>query len=165
MPNWCMNSLTITGDNDKLYAIKEAADKGEMLQHMVPMPKEYLDDQSWYSWRLENWGTKWDIGEATVELSDGCLYLSFDTAWGPPTTAYDNYTRDNEDMHIEASYYEPGMCFIGEYDSGLGIDRSLDIDFSDEDWADNIPQDLIDDWGLDNEYEQWKEWQEEEEDD
>ena len=27
----------------------------------------------------------------------------------------------------------------------------------------DIPSDLVEDWGLDNEYENWKEWQEEEE--
>ena len=165
MPNWCMNSVTIRGNPEKLAAIKEAADKGEMLQHMVPMPKEYLDDQSWYSWRIENWGTKWDAGEAYGDIDGDTLSLSFDTAWGPPTTAYDTYTTENDDMHIEADYYEPGMGFVGSYDSGLGIDKSFDIDFSEEDWRDSIPQDMIDHWDLDSEYDNWKEWQEEDEDD
>ena len=165
MPNWCMNSLTIKGNPDKLKAILEASDKGEMLQHMVPMPKEYLDDQSWYSWRLEHWGTKWDAGEAYGDIDGDTLSLSFDTAWGPPTEAYENYTAANEDITIEASYYEPGMCFIGRYDSSEELDQSFEIDFGDEDWRDDIPQDLIDDWDLDSEYDNWKEWQEDDEDD
>ena len=163
MPNWCMNSLTIKGNPDKLKAILEASDKGEMLQHMVPMPKEYLDDQSWYSWRLENWGTKWDAGEAYGDIDGDTLSLSFDTAWGPPTEAYENYTAANEDITIEASYYEPGMCFIGRYDSSEELNESFEVDFGDEDWRDDIPQDLIDDWDLDSEYDNWKEWQEEDE--
>ena len=56
------------------------------------------------------------------------------------------------------------MCFVGEYDSGLGIDIRFEIDFEDEDWADDIPQHLIDTWGLDVEYENWKEWQEDDDD-
>ena len=164
MPNWCMNSVTIKGNPEKLKAILEAVNNGEMLQHMVPMPKEYLDDQSWYSWRIENWGTKWDAGEAYADLEGDTLSLNFDTAWGPPTTAYETYTTENDDMHIEADYYEPGMGFVGSYDSGLGTDRSFDIDFTEEDWRDDIPQNLIDDWDLDAEYDNWKEWQEEDDD-
>jgi hypothetical protein len=169
MPNWCMNSVTIKGNPDKLKAILEASDKGEMLQHMVPMPKELEDTTSpsegmnWYSWRLENWGTKWDAGEAYGDIDGDTLSLSFDTAWGPPTIAYHNYTQANEDITIEATYYEPGMCFIGRYDSDEELDESFDIDFGEEGWRDVIPQDLIDDWDLDNEYENWKEWQEEDE--
>jgi len=170
MPNWCMNSLTIKGNPDKLKAILEAADNGEMLQHMVPMPEELkdtdgsMDGMNWYSWRLEKWGTKWDAGEAYGDIDGDTLSLSFDTAWGPPTTAYDTYTRENEDMHIEAGYYEPGMGFVGTYDSELGTDQSWDIDFTDEDWRDDLPQDVIDHWDLDAEYDNWKEWQEEDED-
>jgi len=172
MPNWCMNSLTIKGNRDKLKAILEAADKGEMLQHMVPMPKELEDTTSpsegmnWYSWRLEHWGTKWDAGEAygDIDVEGDTLSLSFDTAWGPPTEAYENYTAANEDMTIEASYYEPGMCFIGRYDSSEELNESFEVDFGDEDWRDDIPQDLIDDWDLDSEYDNWKEWQEDDED-
>jgi hypothetical protein len=49
------------------------------------------------------------------------------------------------------------MCFVGDRDD------TWEFDFEDEDWADNIPQELIDDWGLEDEYDNWKEWQEEEE--
>jgi len=56
------------------------------------------------------------------------------------------------------------MCFIGRYDSSEELNESFEVDFGDEDWRDDIPQDLIDDWDLDSEYDNWKEWQEEDED-
>ena len=159
MPNWCMNNATITGPIEKLEAIVEAIKEDKMLEHMVPIGE-------WdYGAAVEAWGTKWDVQDAGWELDydDKMLLLTFDTAWGPPTTAYENYTDTNQDVHIYASYYEPGMCFVGQYDSGLGTDDSYEIDFEDEHWIEDIPQDLIDQWGLDYEYEQWKEWQEDDE--
>lgn len=159
MPNWCMNNATITGPIEKLEAIVEAIKENKMLEHMVPIGE-------WdYGAAVEAWGTKWDVQDADWDLDNDTqtLSLNFDTAWGPPTTAYENYTDTNQDVHIEASYYEPGMAFVGQYDSGLGTDDSYEIDFEDEHWIDDIPQDLIDQWGLDYEYEQWKEWQEDDE--
>jgi len=160
MPNWCMNNATITGPIEKLNAIVEGIKQDKMLETMVPIGE-------WdYMTAVDNWGTKrdlqgvdWDLDEAKQTLS-----LNFDSAWSPPTIAYENYTDVNDDVHIEASYYESGMCFVGEYDSGLGIDISFEIDFEYEDWADDIPQHLIDTWGLDVEYENWKEWQEDDDD-
>jgi hypothetical protein len=81
---------------------------------------------------------------------------------GSTYAAYDNYTSDNDDVHIEATYYEPGMAFVGEYDSETGLDESYSVDFTDDDGMIH-PDNLIDDWGLDYEYEQWQEWQEDEE--
>ena len=153
MPNWCMNNVTITGPIEKLEAIVEAIKEHKMLNHMAPIGE-------WNAVAaVEDWGTKWDVQGVDWELDydTKTLSLNFDTAWGPPTIAYENYTDTNQDMHIEASYYESGMCFVGEYDSGLGTDQSYETDFADDDWRDNIPQNLIDDWGLDYEYEQWKE--------
>jgi len=161
MPNWCMNNATITGPIEKLNAIVEGIKQDKMLETMVPIGE-------WdYGAAVENWGTKWDLQGVDWDLDEAnqTLSLNFDSAWGPPTTAYENYTDDNDDIHIEASYYESGMGFVGEYDSGLGTDMSFDIDFEDDDWADDIPQDLIDTWGLEDEYENWKEWQEDDEDD
>jgi len=160
MPNWCMNNATITGPIEKLNAIVEGIKQDKMLETMVPIGE-------WdYGKAVDNWGTKWDLQDVDWDLDEAnqTLSLNFDSAWGPPTIAYENYTDANDDVHIEASYYESGMCFVGEYDSGLGIDISFEIDFEDEDWADDIPQHLIDTWGLDVEYENWKEWQEDDDD-
>ena len=54
------------------------------------------------------------------------------------------------------------MCFIGLYD--LGEDNSYEVDYTNDDWADSIPNDLISEWSLDDDYESWKEYQEEYED-
>ena len=159
MPNWCMNTATITGPIEKLEAIVEAIKEDKMLNHMAPIGE-------WdYGAAVESWGTKWDVSGADwdLDIDTQTLSLNFDTAWGPPTTAYENYTDANQDVHIEASYYEPGMAFVGQYDSGFGTDDLFDIDFEYEHWVEDIPQDLIDQWGLDYEYEQWKEWQEDDE--
>ena len=156
MPNWCMNYVTISGPIEKLEAIVEAVKENKMLEHMSPIGE-------WdYGSAVEAWGTKWDVQDAGWELDydDKMLLLTFDTAWGPPTTAYENYTDANQDVYIHASYYETGMAFVGEYDSGLGTNDVYELYFYDKNWADEIPQDLIDQWGLDYEYEQWKEWQE-----
>jgi hypothetical protein len=155
-----MNTATITGPVEKLNAIVEGIKQDKMLETMVPIGE-------WdYGTAVDKWGTKWDLQDVDWEIDEAnqMLSLNFDSAWGPPTTAYDNYTDANDDVHIEASYYESGMCFVGEYDSGLGTNMRFDIDFEDEDWADDIPQDLIDTWVLDLEYENWKEWQEDEDD-
>jgi len=160
MPNWCMNTATITGPVEKLNAIVEGIKQDKMLETMVPIGE-------WdYGTAVDNWGTKWDPHGVDWDLDEAnqTLSLNFDSAWGPPTIAYENYTDANDDVHIESSYYESGMCFVGEYDSGLGTNMSFDIDFEDDDWADDIPQDLIDTWGLDVEYENWKEWQEDADD-
>lgn len=156
MPNWCMNTVTIKGNLEKLKAIHDAIENdGKFLEFLVPIGE-------WdYGKACDAWGTKWDITEGSAELEGDTLDLTFDTAWGPPTAAYETYTDANPDMHIEASYYEPGMAFVGQYDSGLGTDDYWEIDFSDDNWGAEIPQEVVDHWGLDYEYEQWKEWNDE----
>jgi len=160
MPNWCMNNATITGPIEKLNAIVEGIKQNKMLETMVPIGE-------WdYGTAVDKWGTKWDPQDVDWEIDEAnqTLSLNFDSAWVPPVLAYINYVEDNDDVIIEASYYEPAMCFIGQYDSETDLDQPISIDFEDDDWADDIPQDLIDTWGLDVEYENWKEWQEDDDD-
>ena len=45
------------------------------------------NDDRWYHWNIQNWGTKWDItaDSVEIELEDSeMLEVSFDTAWSPP---------------------------------------------------------------------------------
>jgi hypothetical protein len=156
MPNWCMNSATISGPIPVLEAMVEAIKQDKMLEHFAPIG-------DWeYRLAVDMWGTKWEPTDVSLELDydSETLSLSFDSAWGPPIAAYST-AEERLDVEISASYYEPGMMFIGSYDNGDVA--TFEIDFEDENWSESIPEDLVDDWGLDSEYENWKEWQDEEE--
>ena len=139
MPNWCNNSITITGPADKIKALWEQItfdpedDEAGLLNAMHPMPVELNDTtapsedgQDWYSWRVDNWGTKWEISTEGLEFldnGDGTASIEgwFDSAWAPPIGAYERFCEDNDDCSIEASYYEPGCDFGGFYRNGDDI--------------------------------------------
>jgi hypothetical protein len=60
----------------------------------------------WYSWSVNNWGTKWNAGETSY---DGEV-LEFETAWSTP-----------EPVIIELSDMYPDITFIVEYaDEDIG---------------------------------------------
>ena len=112
MPNWCNNNITIRAPKKKLDKIVKAAKKGELLNHFLPMPKE-LDGTTadgskdkamikktgysdWYSWAVDNWGTKWitptpidEVHETElINLSNDKESLAIEfanqSAWAPP---------------------------------------------------------------------------------
>jgi hypothetical protein len=138
MPNWCNNTITISGPKNKITKLYTEAKAGNgLLQAMYPMPKELENTTSpapkegepqplvdgydnWYDWRVNNWATKWDVDVENLELSEDGTNISgwFDSAWSPPTGAYEQFLAKNEDCSIKALYYEGGMDFGGEWFDG-----------------------------------------------
>ena len=128
MPNWCNNTITLTGPKEKITAIyNKAKEDNALLQQLKPMPAELEDTTkgsngdafNWYDWRVENWGTKWDVDvEDNLELSDDGTTITgwFDSAWAPPIHAYEYFLTDNEDCSISSCYYEGGMDFAGKWE-------------------------------------------------
>ena len=134
MPNWCSNSITISGPTETIKQVWDDAHDGDnfgLLNAMVPMPKE-LDDTTkgsdgdavnWYDWRVSNWGTKWDVSDEGLEYvdnGDGTSHITgwFDSAWAPPTVAYNTFLDDMDNCSIESTYEEGGMDFAGIYTDG-----------------------------------------------
>ena len=124
MPNWCSNSITITGPADKIRALWDAAQPAEgkdrsLLEVMVPIGE-------WdYETAVNKWGTKWDISLEGLEFSeneDGTATIEgyADSAWSPPLDAFQTYALANEDCFMELKYFEPGTCFVGVWDSEGG---------------------------------------------
>ena len=147
MPNWCNNNVEISGPNkiidqiEKIVGDKNTEGHG-LLNWMWPMPKElrdttadFKDDKKmlkkfghsdWYSWATEEWGTKWDISEFYgfdrqyhTEQDEGAstIKFGFDSAWGPPLTAFANWLVNNEECSLKCWYYESGCDFAGEWDN------------------------------------------------
>ena len=144
MPNWCANTVTIKGPVDQIRAIWDDAhaDKdGGLLQALRPMPAALQDTvkgtgdeaqtqthdgfTNWYDWAVSQWGTKWDIDIEYLnydEHNDGTASITggADSAWSPPIEAFQAYANENPDVYLELKYFEPGMSFIGIWDSEGG---------------------------------------------
>ena len=146
MPNLCNNNLELTGNLKELKEIQKSIKAGDFFNSILPIPKDLEGTQSpardedkeknkilklehgadnWYDWRVNNWGTKWDIDADSfyqnelVKVTDntGKLNLAFDTAWSPPEGIY-NAIVDQEKLGVNAYYYEPGCDFAGHYYDG-----------------------------------------------
>jgi hypothetical protein len=145
MPNWCNNTLTLEHENPAMVARAKAAFlNGRLLDEFIPVPADLqivagsvgdaveqakLVEQTelnrvthgygnWYDFCVNEWGTKWDVGgdDGVLNDIDGGIIVSFDSAWAPPTTAYEKLHEMG--FKILAMYYEPGMAFAGVWEDG-----------------------------------------------
>jgi len=120
MPNWCSNHVTLTGPKESIDALivelSKPEGEGKILQTLRPRPPE--EEENWYGWNVNNWGTKWEVTVYDYDIvSETSVTISFDSAWAPPTTLYE-YLED-EGWTVVAYYDEPGMAFCGKYDDGI----------------------------------------------
>jgi hypothetical protein len=182
MPNWCNNSVEIYHDDPKMIERVRTAFNGDgLLQEFIPVPQALRDTVSgsmgedqreaheaqqkanleqygyndWYSFCVNEWGTKWDIGADGNPAQDipGGLMLGFDSAWAPPCAAYEKLQAMG--FRITAMYYEPGMAFAGVWDNGdddyyeYGGMDSKEI-------ADTLPAELDEAFGISESVAEWE---------
>ena len=115
MPNWCSNRATITGPAPVIKEIIEVLnqDDSPLLQWMVPRPG--AEEENWYQWNIENWGTKWDICDVYFEnqAEEDSIEFSFCSAWGPPEQAFETWAQADGRVQFNLEYWEPGAGFVG----------------------------------------------------
>ena len=154
MPNWCNNNLTLTHkDPAMIQRAYDALERGEFLQEFLPVPEQLKivagcvgdpDEQkkleadtarnvaelgygNWYDYCCGEWGTKWDVGEqgcSDIHPDGTMLHTYFDSAWAPPTRAYDKLVELG--FGVEAMYYEGGMAYAGSY--GENGDEEINLE-------------------------------------
>jgi len=169
MPNWCLNVLTIKVHPDMVESevlldpivdlILAYKTEEKFLQHMRPMPDELKDTvapnesgNNWYFWRVDNWGTKWEV-QADIEWNeaDRTFTATFDSAWAPPIEAVAYWAEKHPGFYVELSYWEPGMAFVGAWDS-IGGDECYNYsEYSSDTVREHIPEYLVDYWTLEDE--------------
>ena len=118
---------------------------------------------NWYDFCVNEWGTKWDIGGDDLGPAQdipGGLILTFDSAWAPPTGAYEKLTEQG--FSIRAMYYEPGMAFAGVWEDG-NDDYYEYGDMSSEQIAEELPVELDEAFGISESAAEWEEENKEEE--
>ncbi len=143
MPNWCSNNVTVKNlSEENLALIDAAALDGTLLETFVPTE----DPENWYDEHCDKWGTKWDVCDAYITITDGVLDMAFDTAWAPPFKGFLEISRQCPEATFTGCYDESGMGFWGEFEFKAGeiitdIYRTMD----DEDDPVEEPVDLPED--------------------
>ena len=184
MPNWCSNMITLTHDDPKMILrAKSAFANGNFLQEFVPVPEDLLNEEtstwyadadkqravddlksnnkakygyeSWYDFCINEWGTKWDVGNSQgINTWDDHEFVAyFDSAWSPPIQAYDALT--NQGFRIYATWYEPGSAFAGIYDEHGVTDFDLS-GLDSQDVQNELPQELDEQFGISDSMAEWE---------
>ena len=113
MPNWCFNELKIDTEEPKvLERFKrkaKAKDTALSLNKLHPEPKGV----DWYEWRLQNWGTKWDVEAMLEDYSEDYLLYTFDSAWSPPVEWLEYVAKQYPQLQFRLKFDESGVGFFG----------------------------------------------------
>ncbi len=156
MPNWCDNTLSVSGPKASVDAfLQKAASKDKpgvplSFNSIVPQKlkaKRYQNakkkavagmpgnvDFNWYDWNVDNWGCKWDCCHVELEVdetdSTKTATFRFDTPWAPPTKFLKKVTAKFKDLSFDAYAWEPGMSFWCHFYGNKGViqeEESQDI--------------------------------------
>ncbi|CAB4129269.1 hypothetical protein UFOVP112_367 [uncultured Caudovirales phage] len=167
MPNWCGNTLTITHEDPAMIVRANTAfANSSFLAEFIPIPAGLKDTISpnrdaeqanalreqygytdWYDFCVNEWGTKWDVGDSQgiQTWDDHELIVYFDSAWAPPIAAYEKLM--DLGFTVYATYYEPGSAFAGIWEDGN--DDYYDLSGMDSgDVKQQLPPDLDDSFGI-----------------
>jgi len=79
-------------------------------------PSTGKQDDRWYNWRCQNWGTKWDAYSMEIDEVDmpNGFEVNFETAWSPPEEVCYAIKEQYDDLSMSWFYDEPG-CEVAGY--------------------------------------------------
>ena len=91
------------GKKGELPIIEEHKLKNGEVMKFFKFKSTNEQDTRWYNWRLEKWGTKWDVPKDDIEITEinnGSIVIGFDTAWSPPIAIYKKLRDKFKDVKI-----------------------------------------------------------------
>lgn len=108
MPNWCANHVLIHTSDLSLTKDIHGTETSFDFAKMIPEPI-YKNEDTWYHWRLQNWGTKWNADARDPEIYPDLeiIHYAFETPWSPPDPIFRALSRQYN-VEILTISEEPG---------------------------------------------------------
>lgn len=112
MSSWCYNDLVVLGPVEAIQAFKVAVcrDKRQLISAIksCPIPSD-LPSDAWSDWRLENWGTLWDLSgfnkSYDVWMKPNERGISFRSVEFPPLPLFKMLSEKHPDVSISLRYF------------------------------------------------------------
>jgi hypothetical protein len=116
MPNWCENTMKVYGTNEELEIFVNFM-KGEDIDFdfskIISAPKNIPSGVELNNWRIDNWGTRGNAENPTVDLEDGVVFIVFETAWSPSVGVTLELSKKFPTLSFNHHYQEAGNDFSG----------------------------------------------------
>lgn len=153
MPNWCSNILTVSvNSDDEEFGLQQLiqfirdhnrrSDENSDGYITIDLSDEDIensrdinlsftgtidhdDNDNWYEWNCNNWGTKWDVVDPTVSVNLRCqtVIYQFETAWSPPVEWLEKATKKYPHLEFHMESEEGGCDFYVECDFYTNINN------------------------------------------
>jgi len=134
MPNHCISTLTITGNSKQLHKLLKQVqitkteatpshDEREFSCHKI-IPRPATEDDNWYDWNSENWGSKWDLCDfewIDNDWENGFVHASFWTAWSPIPLVLEKLSKQHKSLEMTYRFHDEGAGFYGTYSFKGGV--------------------------------------------
>jgi hypothetical protein len=152
MPNYCKNTLSVRSDKfeeielffeDNKTFNNQDKNNDSLLSFSKSVPKPE-DEEDWYNWNINNWGTKWDATDVGInnvskngiplESTNELIYY-FTTAWGPALTWLGTLAKKYPNLCFEYEYSESGNDLYGKvmYSNGE-MTEDIEKELSEFNW-------------------------------
>ena len=93
--------------------------------------QEVAEKDDWYHWNIRNWGTKWEISEATtMGDGEGTIEYGFQTAWSPPVEAILNLSSQYPTLAFQLDAIDEGggfCCEISIQNGSIIAEKDIEI--------------------------------------
>lgn len=124
MPNWCENTITISGSAKEIKQISDVISNPSnnkvglfmsLVGHAKDLTIEEYENGGWYDSNIMYWGTKWDIPicDCSIDYSEGEIVVYNSTAWSPPSL-FCILLAKKYNVSIRLFFSESGCNFCGE---------------------------------------------------
>ena len=129
MPNDFGNTVTIIGHKEDLDLFEEHQLSFSYFSP-CPVQEEVVD------WCYENWGTKWDPYDITIERNgENGIEFRFSTAWSPPVPFLKHLLTQYPRCWIKLQFGEPMMMYAGIW---IGYMKNGQLKERDLDWIEPL---------------------------
>ena len=127
MPNWCSNTITITGTEKQIGLLtrilqdepQKNPDECIVFKTLIgiepDVSQEDYDNGQWYGSNTSYYGTKWDVdfNSCNFSFNETSIVMSPDTAWSPPIN-FGVVLHKMYGVDVEMFYAESGVNFCGK---------------------------------------------------
>jgi len=153
MSNWCSNAFELIGPTERIREF-EAFLNSNNGKDWFDFFRPCVEGEDWNSWPIQNWGCRWncDAQDWQVKFHDQnnlSIRFWFDSPEEPPIPLYEFIHKD-QSLTIFGGYLNEDLGFVGKFENGFNDY----YEYSDAESLNEIPQDVIDEWNLEDLYEE-----------